>query len=647
MFFESLAGLWFALSLPAIIVMYLFKRKYIDTPVSSHLLWSRVLKDIEANRPWQKLRNRLLMLIQLLAAALLVLALMKPFVWSEQETRDHVVLVVDNSASMQSLIRKPSQEGGPYTRLQEAKDRIREWAKQEARGSRFTVISVGGVPEVRLSSDDSFAALDQALAGIDPFYGTAAYEEALSLAAALTREDPEAEIRLVTDGQWPESAAAVRLDVPWTVDQPTRLDTDNIQVVQFGVREDGTGQRTVTAVATVKNWGAQEAVFDVSLYAADRLAETKQLQLAAGEQRTVYFQGLPSADYYRLDAEADDVLQEDNTAYAFLSGGRHLTAVLAGEGNLFLEKALSLAGVDLLKVQRSGATFAIPESPFDFVVVDAVENSAIAGAEWQELLADKPVWYVRTGLEGAETAVGVNDYSVADHPVTQYISLLDTHIASALAGEPPVWAKPIITAGQLPLVYAGEENGQERLLFAFDLHDSDLPLRSEFPILVQNAVEWLGKSRTSSLGLAAASETREIPVSLKAARAQWIAADGGQGWDADIVDGRVSSLQTVPPVPGLYRFVEWDENGTELQSRWLASVMDSRESNLAMQHGLTFGSGSQEEAGPKESGADAGESPAVRQAEGKAPVPVTSWLIVLVIIVVLLEWGVYQRGNSV
>ncbi|GIP36679.1 VWA domain-containing protein [Paenibacillus sp. J2TS4] len=644
MFFESIASLWFALSLPAIIVMYLFKRKYIDTPISSHMLWNRILKDIEANRPWQKLRNRLLMLIQLLAAALLVLALMKPFIWAEQAVRDHVVLVVDNSASMQALMQTNDGES-ERTRLQEGKERVLHWAKTEAKGSRFTLISIGAVPEVLLSGDSSLAVLADALEQIQPFYGQAGYEEAMSLAAALTREDPDSEIRIITDGQWPETASAVRVDVPFNVDRVADSETDNIQIVQFGVREDGPGLPTVTGVATIKNWGAKESAFDLSVYADDQMAEARELRLAAGEQRTVYFQALSSADVYRLEAEVDDLLQADNTAYAFVAGGRSLTAVLVSDGNLFLEKALSLAGVDFVKVQRGESAFAIPQSGFDIVIVDAVEEAAISTVEWQELLADKPVWYIHTGLDGTDTLVQTADYSVIQHPVTQYIALQDVHVASARYGEAPAWAKPLITAGQLPLVYAGEEDGKERLLFTFDLHASDLPLRSEFPILVQNAVEWLGKSRVSNLGLAVASEMKEIPISIKTTRALWVSADGGKEWEAESREGRVASIQTVPPAPGLYRFVEFDSNGEEIQSRWLASVMDSRESNLTLQHELTFAGGS----GPASDGAGSGaaQETAVKQAEGKSPRPITTWLIAAILLVVLLEWGVYQRGNSV
>lgn len=101
MFFDSVSSLWFGLSLPAIMLLYLFKRKYVDTPVSSHLLWNRVLKDMEANRPWQKLRNRLLMFVQLLAAALLVLALMQPWIAAGGTAKEHAVIVLDRSASME------------------------------------------------------------------------------------------------------------------------------------------------------------------------------------------------------------------------------------------------------------------------------------------------------------------------------------------------------------------------------------------------------------------------------------------------------------------------------------------------------------------------------------------------------------------
>lgn len=640
MFFESIASLWFALSLPAIIVMYLFKRKYIDTPVSSHMLWNRVLRDMEANRPWQKLRNRLLMILQLLVAALLVIALMKPFIWSEQTARDHVVIVMDNSASMQSRLNADEQT----TRLASAKQMVLDWAADEARGSRFTLISIGTAPELLLSGNSSYDSLSDALDKVVPHYGRAAYDEAMSLAAALTRGDSQAEIRLFTDTQWLDSGSGIQVDVPLTIEQLGAGERGNVQVVQFGVRQSGTDSAAVTGVATLKNWGDTPAEFDLSVYASEQIAETSRETLQAEEQKTVYFQNLPASEVYRLEADVDDLLREDNIAYAFLAGDHSMKAVLISEGNLFLEKALALAGVEYMKVQKNGSDYALPASSFDLLIIDSVDETELSGEEWDRHLNNKPVWYIHSGMQGVETALPSAEYQVADHPVTRYIRLQDTYITSAWQGEPPSWAIPVVSSGALPLVYAGEENGHERLLFTFALHQSDLPLRFDFPILVRNAVDWLGSSRMSSLGSSLASDSKEIPLAAQTAKAYWERADGGDRIPAETKDGKVTSLQPIPPIPGLYQFVEEDEDGTVLQSRWLASMADARESNLAFRSEFAFGQTDGSAQPDQEDG-----SPATDQGlgEGRSPMAVTVWLIMLVLGLAVLEWGVYQRGNSV
>ena len=51
---------------PLIVAMYLLKLRREDRPVSSTFLWQRMVRDVEANAPWQKLRRSLLLLLQLL-----------------------------------------------------------------------------------------------------------------------------------------------------------------------------------------------------------------------------------------------------------------------------------------------------------------------------------------------------------------------------------------------------------------------------------------------------------------------------------------------------------------------------------------------------------------------------------------------------
>ncbi|GIP39644.1 hypothetical protein J31TS4_29240 [Paenibacillus sp. J31TS4] len=656
--FDSAASWWFALALPAIAAMYLLKKTYDRRTVPSTLLWERALQDSEANRPWQRLRRRLLLLLQLLAAALLVLALTEPYAWLPRSAGAQVVILLDNSASMQAATARAeetagsgpgrtspaaaqAEKGGP-TRLEAAKADLLQWVRKEAKHSRFTVIAFGeGGPESVLSGGTA-GELEAAVGSVRPFYGRAAYEEAVSLAGAIAREEKEAELRLYTDGQWPEPAGWPEGGIPYTVVRAEEKRTDNISVVQFGVRS-GTSGRSAAGTASVKNWSGREMELDVSVYADSRLAYQRKETVKAGEQKTLAIGSLPEAQVYRLALTADDAIREDNTAHAFASGAQTSRALLAGEGNLFLEKALALAGVEVVKATKGETGYVLPDSEVDWIVLDSVAEAEFRSPEWQTALAGKPVWYIHTGIEGPEEPVPAGIYTVAEHPVTRYIRLQDAHIASVLTGRVPLWARPLVRAESRPLIMAGEENGRPRLLFAFDLRRSDLPLRPEFPVLVQNAAEWLGAAKPGQLGTALASSAKEIPLSALAADAKWVNTDTGEEKPAHRTAGQIQVSQTVPAVPGLYRFVELDQQGKEIRNRLLAVGMDGRESNLS-KAGRAAASDRPVTGADREPDLAAGT--ASRTADGRSAVPLMMAAAALVLLAVLAEGEVYRRGHS-
>lgn len=70
----------YLISIPVIVLFYLLKQQYQEKKVSSLYLWQEALVDLEANTPWQKLKKNLSMILQIVAALLMVLALSNPFI---------------------------------------------------------------------------------------------------------------------------------------------------------------------------------------------------------------------------------------------------------------------------------------------------------------------------------------------------------------------------------------------------------------------------------------------------------------------------------------------------------------------------------------------------------------------------------------
>ena len=73
-------GLLGLVTLPVIVAFYMLRLRREERTVSSTFLWQHLVRDVEANAPWQRLRRSLLLLIQLLLALLLVAVVARP-VW--------------------------------------------------------------------------------------------------------------------------------------------------------------------------------------------------------------------------------------------------------------------------------------------------------------------------------------------------------------------------------------------------------------------------------------------------------------------------------------------------------------------------------------------------------------------------------------
>lgn len=661
---QSWLSLWFGLTLPAIVLMYMFKRKYIDTTVPSHLLWDRVLRNLEANRPWQKLQNRLLLWLQLLVASLLIFALMQPFLKVTDSGSQHIVIVADTSGSMSAEAIAPEdaakrKEGeSVFTRLDLLKERIDEYVNDRGKGRDITLLTLGARPTTLLSRERDKDAILKAIEEIQPYYGQASYRETLSMASALTREETDAEVIVFTDGQWKEDPAPMLFHVPISVEKISGGTPMNYAVEQFGISNKDTAGASNTAVAVISSNSAQLVSVEVNLYGDDKLLTSREVEVKSGAKSTVSFTDIPFAEVYRLELVGEDEFAVDNEMYAF--GKKHGTSrvLLLSSGNMFLEKALQLSGAEVTRVavdtasssassgdQEPSQGVPVPEGDFDLIVMDGPMPEVFRKGEWAALTAKTPLWTI--GTEGTTKANPGGRPVMVSHPITSYITFSGVYIG-ALMDEKPMWGEPIIKFGETPIVYAGKEGGQPRLSFEFLLQDSDLPLSSEFPVLVSNTLQWMTAGKGSGLGRYLPGAAADIPIAVDTVSANWIPKgglalqSGTTHTEAMRNDKGYSSAQTVPEMPGLYAFEQENKAGEKI-SYLLAVTSDPFERELSVDKGPDVNRAVDGQ-GDESNDGDAANKPEQSNASSASLIP---WLVILALAVIVAEWGVYQRGRSI
>ncbi|MCQ6557823.1 BatA domain-containing protein [Paenibacillus mendelii] len=666
MFFQSLGSLWFALSLPAIALLYMLKRTYIDTPISSHLLWNRVLKEQEANRPWQKLRRSLLLLLQLAAALLLVLALMEPGWWRSAAAEGHVVLVIDRSASMTGPA--SGQDGKPSgeTKLEAAKSSALQWVDEQM-GSRTTVsiITTGSEPSIAALRERDKSKLEQAIGDLQPAFGESDGTAAVSLADALLREEKEGSVIVVTDRDWSDAASAEQLKLQSPITMMAIADavsTEGAAVAAFGVKSDPAKSGTQIAVVTLRNDGKKPAVLGADIYADDskKPIATATANVQPGEWESVTVPGLPEADVYKAQmSKPDERYTADDALFRFPASTEQKQALLVTRGNLFLDKALQLAGIKT--VIANPETYEPGEKAaqtVDWIVLDGIQDEELKSKAWQQLLAAKPIWrFIAQAPVGSESVQPKNgSIQIVEHPVTRYLSFEDIHIAKLVQQPNVTWGEAIVTFGGIPAVYAGQEGGRPMLLFAFDLHDSDLPLRPEFPVLVVQAADWMGGSAKSQLGEAVSGSQIDIDFSPNAASASWELIESAPGMkryaeasplkQPEANGGIVSPNQTVPDVPGLYRLKEQDAKGALVSERMLHVTADPREfASADSSRLLTLKQASAADgAGSKQPLAGSSDAAGMDRQTADSLI---RWIALLLLAIIALEWGVYRRGRAI
>jgi Ca-activated chloride channel homolog len=492
----ALLGLLF---IPAVIAMYLLKLRRDEAVVPSTLLWSRLVADVEANAPWQKLRRSLLLLLQLLLVVILALLAARPFVERPAGLARDIVLVLDTSASMAATDVVPD-------RLTAAKLAATEALKDLPTGGKVSVIAAGRSARIVVNESTDLSRVRQAIDDVTVTQGSGDLGDALELASKLAARSGDAQVLVATDAALatdPTGRVAARVKV-----LPVGRDRKNQAIVEMAVKTSPALGRSV--FVSVANLDLERTSRRLELWGDGSLLEVRDVPLEAQARANVIVDDIDrrvrTLEVRLVGSDpavvtAPDQLAVDDRAWAVIPPDRTRLILVVGAGDPYLETALSyLPNVELFGVapnEYGPKTQRQDGRPWDLVIFEGYLPATLPRSP---ILAIAPPRTSDLGqVAGKLTNPGIGSLD-PDEPVLRFVDLSTTHIAEASKLTTPDWARTIIPGPRgAPLLYAGTREGLPTAVLAFEPRRSDLPLQVAFPILLANLTGELLGSTTAPI----------------------------------------------------------------------------------------------------------------------------------------------------
>ncbi|MGI8930533.1 MAG: vWA domain-containing protein, partial [Candidatus Limnocylindria bacterium] len=474
------------IGLPIIVAFYMLRLRRRDVPVGSTFLWQQLIRDVEANAPWQRLRFSWLLLVQLLIAAIVVLAAARPFSAANSDLAANVVLIVDTSASMAT--RTDDED-----RISLARDRARDVIGRLPVGGRVTVVAASDTAYVLVSETDDREA---ALSVVDLIQATQLpgdLTDAFALSSALAARDEDSTIVVVTDAAGDE-LPDVGVGAPVQVERIGATDANQAIAALSALRRAGGAQ--LDLFVAVSNPSTAQAVRRLEIYADGALVDARELTIPAGERAEALVSTVPAAAR-TIEARlaGSDALATDDRAFAISAAERATRALLVSGGNAYLENALALLPrLELYAVDEDGYADAIAEAEEDGTPYGLLILDGFVPAEPPEL----PALYVNPPEDGAFGTLGgrvespVIDRVDPNEPLLRFVDLSSVHIGRARQIELAEGMRAVVsTPSGTPLVSAGQVGALRLAVLGFSLAESDMPLQIAFPLLMSNLTEFL------------------------------------------------------------------------------------------------------------------------------------------------------------
>lgn len=648
--FPQLATL-FGVAAAVVTVFYLLRMRRREVVVPFVALWDQVSKETESRRLWRRLRRIISWLIQLVLVALICAALGDPRTEGWFTESRSVAIVLDHSASMAGEVDDDERR----TRIAAARARARAELASLGPNDRVLLITAGTTVRVPAPLSQNPATVLKALeeTAVEP--GEADLARALALARNVLSDQEHPEILVLTDGAVSRSSAsAVRActnadDIPCHVSL-TAGPSQNVAITAFAARRYPGDREKIEVLVEVQNLGDDPASVVLDVEAAQVSVGNKTLSLAPGQKIVEVLPALDAARTRltaRLEPNPDDPGSAkalgpavDDLAYAVVPPLTPVEVSLVTDGgDLFLEAALltlddhiRLTGVPPDRGQASDPLI----DQADIVIYDVANNPLPDPLPEKNMLVFDP-----HRLEDSAFPIPLDrdvprprlTEQARNHPILDGVVFKDVNMARGSIFDPEATDTALVKHLGEPVIVLREK---EFALMAvgFDPRQSDLPLRTAFPLLISNVIDYFEQRMAGFVASIALGSDRELTLSelgLGSEDVSRIEVERPDGTTTAIrvQNGRFRLRATVPGVH-ILRTLDGTAAGAEVE--------------LAVNQASVQASSLQNELADLPAAA---RSPEASEAAPLKQGPIWTTILVIACILLGVEWLTYHRRKTV
>lgn len=459
--------------------LFLIKLRPPRILIPSLSLWQRVLDASPEVTRWEKIRRAVSLIVTILIAIALGFAVVRPTRLSGAGAagRGRTLIVLDSSWSM--LARTHGRE----TRW----DRAIAEARRIATTTEQVAIATTADGLVQGLTDDAVL-VESALGRLSPAgYGDTSWPAVSGIES----------VHFITDGAVPR-----HLD-PSVVVHSVFEPVGNVAITAFDVRPTlaasrrGPDAEVGTAYLEVANFSPKPQTVRITMLRGKTTIADSRTDLSAGE---AYRQIVPLARRGDPDLHAhveapDNALDVDDDGFAWIARARALSVVVVGEHTEWLRRLIA-GDPDVRAVFVTPSTYR-----------PAGEDVAIFDRWAPSSLSSTPALYFAPPGDTPWLPAAAGDErrphwdAAGAHPVLAGVDPITLRVDHARDCSSSLLTPVARSAKGTPLVCVGESADRRAIVVGFGPSDSNLASAPAFPVLVANAIEWLGRPQMTDLSL--------------------------------------------------------------------------------------------------------------------------------------------------